>query len=203
MVLFPKLNKNKEKNKNKMTKKQIRTFSAEYKTKIVLELLESGLTTAQVSKKYEIASRTLQNWRSQFIKNASIAFEPATVVSEYKARIQDLQDQNDKLAKTLGKTTVERDWAVGKLKSLDTSNRRSLVDSKLEKMSKTRQCELLNLNRSMLYYKPKIMSMYNKNILNRIDEIYTENPDYGYRFMHKQLLEDGFYITPVSFKKVF
>ena len=121
-----------------MTKKQIKNFSAEYKTKIVLELLESGLTTAQVSKKYEIASRTLQNWRSQFIKNASIAFEPATVVSEYKARIQDLQEQNDKLAKTLGKTTVERDWAVGKLKSLDTSNRRSLVDSKLLKMSKTR-----------------------------------------------------------------
>ena len=87
-----------------MTKKQIKNFSAEYKTKIVLELLESGLTTAQVSKKYEIASRTLQNWRSQFIKNASIAFEPATVVSEYKARIQDLQEQNDKLAKTLGKT---------------------------------------------------------------------------------------------------
>jgi putative transposase len=38
------------------------------------------------------------------------------------------------------------------------------------------------------------MSLYNLNILNRIDEIYTDNPDYGYRYIHRQLLEDGFNI---------
>ena len=27
-----------------------------------------------------------------------------------------------------------------------------------------------------------------------IDEIYTDNPDYGYRFMHKSLLEEDFAI---------
>ena len=56
------------------------------------------------------------------------------------------------------------------------------------------QCELLEISRSGVYYKPKIMSLYNLNILNRIDEIYTDNPDYGYRYIHKQLLEDGFNI---------
>ena len=28
----------------------------------------------------------------------------------------------------------------------------------------------------------------------RIDEIYTDNPEYGYRFIHKSLLEEGFTI---------
>lgn len=175
-----------------MTKKYIKNFSAEYKTKVVLELLESELTISQLSKKYEITPKTIQNWKKQFLSNASMAFEPAKVVSEYKTEIEELKSENDELAKALGKATVERDWALGKLRGLDIANKRELVDSKLEDLSMARQCELLKINRSMLYYQPKIMSLYNKKIMDRIDEIYTDNPDYGYRFMHKSLLEEGF-----------
>ena len=177
-----------------MTKKYIKNFSAEYKTKVVLELLESEVTISQLSKKYEITPKTIQNWKKQFLNNASMAFEPAKVVSEYKIEIEGLKSQNDELAKALGKATVERDWALGKLRGLDTPNKRNLVDSKLEDLPMARQCELLKINRSMLYYQPKIMSLYNKKIMDRIDEIYTDNPDYGYRFMHKSVLEEGFVI---------
>ena len=177
-----------------MTKKYIKNFSAEYKTKVVLELLESEVTISQLSKKYEITPKTIQNWKKQFLNNASMAFEPAKVVSEYKTEIEELKSQNDELAKALGKATVERDWALGKLRGLDTPNKRNLVDSKLEDLPMARQCELLKINRSMLYYQPKIMSLYNKKIMDRIDEIYTDNPDYGYRFMHKSLLDEGFTI---------
>ena len=177
-----------------MTNKYIKNFSAEYKTKVVLELLESELTISQLSKKYEITPKTIQNWKKQFLSNASMAFEPAKVVSEYKTEIEDLKSENDELAKALGKATVERDWALGKLRSLDIPNKRDLVDSKLKDLSMARQCELLKINRSMLYYQSKIMSLYNKKIMDRIDEIYTDNPDYGYRFMHKSLLDEGFTI---------
>ena len=177
-----------------MGKKQIRNFSAEVKTKIVLEMLKEESTIAQLSTKYEVSAKTMQNWKKQFLNNASLVFEPAKAVSEFKDQIEDLKHQNDELAKALGKATVERNWAVGKLGSLDISNKKSLVDSKLKTLSKARQCELLQVSRSGVYYKPKIMSLYNLNILNRIDEIYTDNPDYGYRYVHKQLLEDGFNI---------
>ena len=86
-----------------MTRKYIRNFSAEYKTKIVLELLESEQTISQLSKKYEITAKTIQNWKKQFINNASMAFEPAKVVVEYKAEIEELKAQNDELAKALAK----------------------------------------------------------------------------------------------------
>ena len=177
-----------------MGKKQIRNFTAEVKTKIVLEMLKEESTTAQLSTKYEVSAKTMQNWKKQFLNNAPLAFEPAKAVSEFKDQIDVLKTQNDELAKALGKATVERDWAVGKLGSLDLSNKKSLVDPKLSKLSKTRQCELLQISRSVVYYKAKVMSLYNLNILNRIDEIYTDNPDYGYRYIHRQLLEDGFNI---------
>jgi len=177
-----------------MTRKYIKNFTAEYKTKVVLELLESETTISQLSKKYEITPKTIQNWKKQFFSNASVAFEPAKVVSEYKAEIEELKAQNDELAKALGKTTIERDWALGKLNGLDIRNKKDLVDSKSTKVSMTRQCELLNINRSILYYQPQIMSLYNKNIMDRIDEIYTENPEYGYRYIHQSLLEEDYKI---------
>jgi len=164
-----------------MTKKQSRNFSAEAKTKIVLEMLREELTIAQLSAKYEVTGRAIQNWKKQFLNNASLVFEPAKGVSEYKAQIDKLKDQNDELAKALGKATVERDWAVGKLNSLGLSNKKSLVAPKLQMLTKARQCELLKISRSGVYYKAKVISPYNLSILNRIDEIYTDNPDYGYR----------------------
>ena len=53
-------------------------------------------------------------------------------MSEYKDQINELKVQNDKLAKALGNTTVERDWLTGKLSSLDLSNKKSLVAPKLQ-----------------------------------------------------------------------
>ena len=57
-----------------------------------------------------------------------------------------------------------------------------------------RQCKLLEINRSMLYYKPKVMSLCNQKIMDRIDEIYIESPEYGYRYIYHQLIEDGYKI---------
>ena len=75
---------------------------------------------------------------------------------------------------------------------MDLSSKKNLVDSKPDKLAKIRQCELLDLNRSSLYYKAKGMNEKDLNILNKIDEIYTDNLVYGYRYIYRQLLEDGF-----------
>lgn len=172
-----------------------RAFSAEFKTKVVLELLSDELTVAQVASKYEITAKSLGDWKKQFLANASLAFDVAGATQAYKEQIEELQQENDALAKKLGKTTIERDWAVGKLKSLDLSNKKDLVDSKLNTIPMTRQCELIDLNRSTLYYQAKPIDEYDLKVMKRLDEIYTEiSSTYGYRFMHKQLLQDGFAI---------
>ncbi len=173
-----------------MARKKGQIYSAEQKTKIVLELLKEEQTVSQLATKYKVTAKSITNWKKQFLENASKAFEDDASSKEQQKELEKLKKENDELAKTLGRTTVERDWAVGKLKSLDLSNKRSLVDSKL-KLSKARQCQLLKLSRASLYYKPRPMSIRDKKILDAIDEIYTDNSEYGYRMIHRQLLEDG------------
>ena len=173
-----------------MARKKGQIYSAEQKTKIVLELLKEEQTVSQLATKYKVTAKSIQNWKKQFLENASKAFEDDASSKEQQKELEKLKKENDELAKTLGRTTVERDWAVGKLKSLDLLNKRSLVDSKL-KLSQTRQCQLLKLSRASLYYKPRPMSIRDKKILDAIDEIYTDNSEYGYRMIHRQLLEDG------------
>lgn len=169
-----------------------KTYSADFKAKVVLELLSEGATLNQTASKYEITQQSLLAWKKQFLENASQAFESSKMSSEYKKEIEELQATNDKLAKALGNTTIERDWAVKKLESLDLLSKKSLIDVQAQDLSLSKQCKLIGVSRNCLYYKPKPISALNLQILNAMDEIYTDNPDYGYRYIHKQLIEDGF-----------
>lgn len=94
-----------------------------------------------------MTAKAIQNWKKQFLANASKAFESD---DSSNAELAKLRSENDALAKRLGGTTVERDRAAGKLESLDLSNKRGLVDSKLT-LSKTCQCRLRGISRSTLY----------------------------------------------------
>ena len=64
-----------------------------------------------------------------------------------------------------------------------------------EKMSVSEQCELLNLNRTSLYYKPVPVSEEKLKLLNRIDEIYTADPSFGGRTIGTILRREGFAIS--------
>lgn len=176
-----------------MARKKGQTYTAEQKANVVLELIKEEKTLNELAAQYKVTPKTIQNWKKLFLKNASKAFEDDG--SSSKVELKKLQSENDELAKTLGRTTVERDWAVKKLKSLDLSDKKDLVESKLiSNISMTRQAELIELNRSALYYKPVGLSSADLQILNQIDEIYTDNPEYGYRMIHQQLIEDGYRI---------
>ncbi len=175
-----------------MARKKGQTYTPEQKAKVVLELLKEEKTLGEIATQYKVTPKTIQNWKKEFLANASKAFESDNNAKENKEKLEKLTQENDALAKALGRTTVERDWAVGKLKSLDLSDKKDLVNSKLTTLSMTRQTKLIAINRTTLYYKPVPFSDTNLKILNQIDEIYTDNPEYGYRMIHQQLLEDGY-----------
>jgi putative transposase len=174
-----------------MARKKGQTYTPEQKAKVILELLKEEQTLGELATQYKVTPKTIQNWKKEFLANAFKVFESDNNAKENKEKLEKLTQENDALAKTLGRTTVERDWAVGKLQSLDLSERQDLVSSKLTTLSMTRQTKLLCINRTTLYYKPVPFSNINLKILNQIDEIYVDNPDYGYRMIHQQLLEDG------------
>ena len=59
-----------------------------------------------------------------------------------------------------------------------------------EQISLRRQCELLGLNRSRVYYQPEPVSPEELGLMRRIDEIYTRCPFYGSRRITAQLNRD-------------
>jgi putative transposase len=177
-----------------MSRKKGQTYTAEQKTKIVLELLKEEATAAQLASKYKVTTQTLGAWKKKFLENASLALEPAKAVQEFKEEIKSKEAEIEELQKQLGKSVVEKEWLAKKLESLDLSNRKSLVDSKLKDLSVTRQCELLQLSRASYYYNPAPMSDANLKIMHAIDEIATDNSEYGYRYIHQHLLENGYSI---------
>lgn len=173
-----------------MSRRKGLVFSAQQKTKIVLELLKEEQTIAQLATKYQVTAKSIQNWKKQFLENASLAFEPARVVSEYKEELKAKEAEIEQLQKTLGKTIIERDWLAGKLKgSVSLNNKKELVKTELDSISVTRQCELLHISRSSLYYKHKPISDNTLAIMHTINEIYTNNSEYGYRQIYKQLTQ--------------
>lgn len=71
------------------------------------------------------------------------------------------------------------------------SQRRLLIEPAHASLSVRRQCELLGLNRSGLYYEPVGETAENLRLMRRIDEQYTACPFYGSRRMTAWLIEQG------------
>ena len=163
------------------TKRKI--YPADFKAKLVLQVLEGEQTLNEIASKYEILPKNLQNWKKQFLENMSLAFDKSAVVKEYKKEIEDLQKDKDLIAKKLGETIVEKEFLEGKLESLVSSkSRRAFVDTELD-LSINKQCKLLNISKSSLYYQPvkKFSSEDELELLNAINDIYSEHPYYGTR----------------------
>lgn len=76
------------------------------------------------------------------------------------------------------------------LKCLSSEQRKSLVDENCS-LSIRRQCQLLTLSRSNLYYKPTQINEAELAVVNKVDEIYTEHPYYGTRRMVETLSDYG------------
>ena len=70
-----------------------------------------------------------------------------------------------------------------------------------EKISLSRQCELLNVDRSHLYYQSH-KTLDDTELINRINEIYAERPSLGYRKIHIKLREEGFEINKKKIQRI-
>jgi len=163
------------------TKRKI--YPADLKAKLVLQVLEGEKTLNEIASQYEVLPKNLQNWKKQFLENMSLAFDKSAVVKEYKKEIETLQKDKDLIAKKLGETIVEKEFLEGKLESLVSSkSRRDFIDTKLP-ISLNKQCKLLNISKSSLYYQPvkKFSSEGELELLNAINDIYSEFPYYGTR----------------------
>jgi len=196
-----------------------KTFSADFKAKLVLEVLEGEKSINEIASQYEVLPASLKSWKKQFLENMSLAFDKSAVVKEYKNEIEDLQKSNDNLAKKVGNLTIEKEFLEGKLvslvsflniihlvlySSLSSKGRKTFVDTELE-ISLNKQCKLLNISKSSLYYEPvqKFSSNDDIKLLNMVNDIYSEFPYYGTRRMLTALENEGFTVGRKLIKTIY
>ena len=70
---------------------QRRTFTAEFKTRVVLEMLQEQKSAAQASREYGIKDSVLSRWKQEFIERAPLVFEQAGGSDERDRRIAELE----------------------------------------------------------------------------------------------------------------
>ena len=75
-----------------------------------------------------------------------------------------------------------------------------MIEPKHETISVRRQCVLLEVNRSVIYRRPRVPDLEDIRLVNILDELYTKRPYYGSRRMRKELaVREG---IPISRKRV-
>jgi putative transposase len=83
-------------------------YTAEFKAKVVLEILSEAATLNEIASKYEISPVVLSRWKQEFLEKASEVFKKGPSDAE-----KELQEKNDHIAqleRKVGQLTYEVDW---------------------------------------------------------------------------------------------
>ena len=94
-----------------------RTFSAEFKAKIVLQVISGEKELNAIASENEIAPNQIRNWKQEFIKNAASAFDDKKTET-LKAELLEQERQTDSLYKKVGQLTTQVDWLKKKSEEL-------------------------------------------------------------------------------------
>ena len=92
-----------------MTKQSRRKFTAEFKTKVVLESLKERSSIEELARKYEVHPTQINTWKREFLGKASEVFgkkegegqKPEVDAEKLYAQIGQLKVENDFLKKKL------------------------------------------------------------------------------------------------------
>ena len=94
-----------------------RTFTAEFKAKVVLEVLKGERELNTIAQESEIAPNQIRNWKSEFLENAAIVFDNKKD-KEYKEKVLIHEQETDRLYKTIGQLTTQINWLKKKSEEL-------------------------------------------------------------------------------------
>jgi transposase-like protein len=81
-----------------------RTFTAKFKTQVVLELLTGTLSMAQLCREHELKDQLLYRWKAEFLERADTVFGGDAQSQLAQERIADLE-------RLVGRLTIELEIA--------------------------------------------------------------------------------------------
>ena len=156
-----------------------------FKAQVALAALKGDKTVNELAGHYGVHPTLIHGWKKQLNAGAEAVFG-----SPAKAASADAEARQAELFEQIGRLKRELEWLKKKLPS-SCEHKRSLVDPGHPALSVRRQCELLGLSRSSLYYEPGGEAAEDLRLMRRIDEQYTARPFFGSRRMTVWLSEQG------------
>lgn len=79
------------------------------------------------------------------------------------------------------------------MENRSVNERLHLVSGKFARLSIRKQCKLLNVNRSTLYFKPKGEKPENLHLMDQMDRLFLQDPTLGVLGMQDELLDLGYH----------
>lgn len=90
-----------------------KTHSPEFKAKVALEAVRSGLTANQIASKYEVHAVQVSQWKKELLQNLASIFE-----GKKSVKAADENEDPTKLYEQIGRLKVENDWLKKKSEQL-------------------------------------------------------------------------------------
>lgn len=86
-------------------------YTADFKAKIAMEVLEGARGLEEIAAENQLNPNMVRNWKKEFIRNASRAFEqPDRMEKEARRKERKMERENERLLKTVGQLTLERNF---------------------------------------------------------------------------------------------
>ena len=89
--------------------RQIRNFSAQFKSDLVIELLKGEKDLNTLAVENNIQTNLLRNWKKEFLANASLAFDNKRE-DNLREKLAEERKEKAEYAKKVGQLTMQVDW---------------------------------------------------------------------------------------------
>ncbi len=160
-------------------------YTPSFKAPDALAALTGDRTVNALAAQYAVHPTLIHGWKKLLLAGAETLFANGT-----RTVTADTEAEKAELFEQIGRLKMELEWLK---KKLDRTPEllRPLVDPDHPHLSVRRQCELLGLARSSLYYEPVPETADNLRLMRLIGEEYTAHPFLGSRRMTRSLNEQG------------
>jgi putative transposase len=163
--------------------------SGAFKVQVAVVAIRRDRTMSKLSSEYGVHPTVSNRWKKQTLEAL-----PGIMSGKADSRVQASEELQSRLYQEIGQLKVELDWLKKNL-ACELTEKCARVDFGHPRISVSRQCELLGLSRSSLYYHPVSENVENIRLMHMIDEKFTDCPFYGRRRLWNYLREKGERVT--------
>ncbi|MDC8447420.1 MAG: IS3 family transposase [Nitrospira sp.] len=163
-------------------KRTRRNHGATFKAQVALAAVKGDKTLAELAEQFSVHPTQITEWKQQLVGRAADVFGGTKPPSE----APDLKT----LHATIGQLALENGFFRRRAQQGGLAERKAMID-RTHPLSVGRQCQLLKLARSTVYYQAVPVSSETLALMRRIDELHLQYPFAGARMLRDVLRGEG------------